>query len=407
MDALLQSIRTMLKRDRAPDLLIRSFCSQVKRVRDGQSASIPVAALEPLDHITALADLHAAEAAGRRALPHTLLIKLNGGLGTSMGLDRAKSLLPVKDGLTFLDLICRQVLHLRREHHATLPLLFMNSFSTADDTAAVLHRYPELARGQDGIPPGFLQNRVPRLRADTLVPAQWPGQPAKTWCPPGHGDLYVALATSGLLDQLLHRGFRYAFISNADNLGAVLNLSLLGHLADQNLPFIMEVTRRTPADRKGGHLAKAIGGPLLLREIAQCPQDELDDFQNIQRHRYFNTNNLWLDLAALQDILHRTREPPPLPVICNLKKLDPQGPEILQLETAMGAAIQAFPGAQAIDVPRTRFSPVKTTDDLLGLMSDAFTLTPDHRIVLNPQRPDLTPPPPRFHPRHLKTIYAF
>jgi len=61
------------------------------------------------------------------------------------------------------------------------------------------------------------------------------------------------------------------------------------------------VTRRTAADRKGGHLARRTAdGRLLLREVAQCPDADLESFQDISRHKYFNTNSLWLRLDALK-----------------------------------------------------------------------------------------------------------
>jgi UTP--glucose-1-phosphate uridylyltransferase len=65
-------------------------------------------------------------------------------------------------------------------------------------------------------------------------------------------------------------------------------------------------------------------------------------------------------------------------VIVNRKTVDATDsstPEVFQLETAMGAAISVFEGAQAIEVSRRRFAPVKTTNDLLVLRSDFYVLT--------------------------------
>src|SRR3712207_377490 len=110
---------------------------------------VPEDRIDPLD-MEALADVEVSEDAGSRALGATVVIKLNGGLGTSMGMDRAKSLLPVRSGEgdeaapTFLDVIARQVLSLRRRHGARLPLMFMNSFRTREDTLAALAAYPDL-----------------------------------------------------------------------------------------------------------------------------------------------------------------------------------------------------------------------------------------------------------------------
>ena len=52
----------------------------------------------------------------------------------------------------------------------------------------------------------------------------------------------------------------------------------------------------------------------------------------------------------------------------------------------MGAAISVFTGARAVLVPRSRFAPVKTTNDLLGLWSDAYALTEDMHVTLAPER---------------------
>ena len=225
------------------------------------------------------------------------MLRLNGGLGTSMGLTRAKSLLEAKDGLSFLDIIARQVLALRAAHDARLPLVLMDSFSTRDDSLAAL---AGIAGLDVGLPLDFLQNKEPKLLVDELTPASWPDEPALEWCPPGHGDLYTALVTSGMLEALLERGFEYAFMANSDNLGAVLDPRVLAWMRAEGVPFAMEVTDRTEADRKGGHIARRrADGRLVLRETAQTPKEDLAALQDIGRHRYVNTNNLWIDLRAL------------------------------------------------------------------------------------------------------------
>jgi UTP--glucose-1-phosphate uridylyltransferase len=381
-----------------PEPAITAFLRAYGRLREGESGLIPESAIEP---VTALPDAErlppALAAIGREALARTVIIKLNGGLGTSMGLDRAKALLTVKNGLSFLDIIARQALN------GPAPLVLMNSFRTRADSLAVLARYPQLERG---LPLDFLQHKVPKIWVADLMPASWPAAPDLAWCPPGHGDLYTALVTSGLLAQLLERGFTYAFVANADNLGAVLDLTLLGYFVQRRLPFLMEVADRTPADRKGGHLARRRGEGLILREAAQCPPEDEAAFQDITRHRYFNTNNLWFDLRALAAVVNTLD----LPLIRNRKPIDPRDPSspaVYQLETAMGAAIGVFPGAEAIRVPRHRFAPVKTTNDLLAVRSDAYILTDDYRILLNPQRPWPTPPVIELDPRYYGTIDAF
>ena len=317
-------------------------------------------------------------AAGRAALAHTVVIKLNGGMGTSMGMDGPKSLLPVKDGLTFLDIIVRQILYLRQSTGVALPLVLMNSFVTHAATMAALEQYDDLTQP---LPLAFVQSENPKIDKATLQPATWPDDPSKEWCPPGHGDIYASLVTSGMLAKLLDLGYEYAFVSNADNLGAVLDPAILGYFAQHNLPFLMEVADRTPADRKGGHLAQRPDGQLILRELSQCPPDEIDLFQDIERYRYFNTNNLWLHLPSLQKLLDEHDNLLDLPLIRNEKPVDPTqpaSPRVYQLETAMGSALALFKGAQAMRVPRTRFIPVKKCNDLLLLWSDAYELSDEY-----------------------------
>ena len=324
----------------------------------------------------------------RELLRQTVIVKLNGGLGTGMGLEKAKSLLTVRDGLTFLDLIARQILHLRAEAGGgNAPrFLVMNSFSTSEDTLGFLEKYPALGGAGEL---ELMQNKVPKLLVDGLTPLAWPADPEMEWCPPGHGDIYASLAGSGWLDRLLAEGIIHAFVSNSDNLGATLDPRLLGWFAQSGAPFVMEVTARTEADKKGGHLAqRRSDGRLILRESAQCPKADEAAFQDIARHRYFNTNNLWIRLDRLKEALDANDGLIPLPMIRNEKTADPRdgkSPKVYQLETAMGAAIESFAGAAAIAVGRERFAPVKTTSDLLIIRSDACVLTPDHRLELAPE----------------------
>ena len=379
-DMIARSHRDKMHAAGMPEIAIRSFLRMLEVVRGGGNTLMPESTLEPaqaIPHAEGLADF---EPLGREALARTVVVKLNGGLGTSMGLSGPKSLLPVRGALSFLDLTARQVLWLRAELGVSLPLLLMNSFRTRAPSLEALARYPDLA---GDLPLDFLQHRVPRIELETHAPVEWPAAPELEWCPPGHGDLYAALASSGSLDALRAHGVRYAFVSNADNLGGVIDPSILGWFAARELPFAMEVAERTASDKKGGHLARR-DGRLVLRETAQCPEDDVAAFQDVERHRYFNTNNLWLDLDALAERLEASPDGLPLPVIRNEKTIEPgveSGPRCIQLETAMGAAIECFEGAEAICVSRDRFVPVKTTNDLLGLWSDVFQVTEDARVV--------------------------
>jgi UTP--glucose-1-phosphate uridylyltransferase len=263
----------------------------------------------------------------------------------------------------------------------------MNSFSTSSDTVVALASYPELGDPREL---ELMQNKVPKIDVKSLAAADWPQNPSLEWCPPGHGDIYPSLLGSGLLERLWNEDIRYLFVSNSDNLGATLDLRLLEFFASSGAPFLMEVTARTSADRKGGHLARRNADQrLLLRESAQCPEEDLQAFQDIERHRYFNTNNLWIRLDALRAELDRGVGLLPLPLIRNEKTIDPRDkstPKVFQLETAMGAAIECFDGARAIKVRRNRFSPVKTTADLFAVRSDAFELDPEFRLELRPER---------------------
>jgi UTP--glucose-1-phosphate uridylyltransferase len=374
-----------------PEIAIRTFRHYYELLRQGGHGKIGEAEIEPVVDVTDASTLARYEDAGREALAKAVVVKLNGGLGTSMGMTKAKSLLQAKDGLSFLDVIVRQTLHLRRTFGVRLPLVLMNSFRTREDGRRVLAQYPDLATD---VPDDFIQHKVPRILRTDLTPVEWPDAPDHEWCPPGHGDIYAALETSGLLDTLLARGFEYLFVSNSDNLGAVLDRSILGYVATERVPFLMEVIDRSEADRKGGHLARRKDGGLVLREIAQCPDDALDAFQDIERHRYFNANNLWVNLRVLKDVLVRTEGVLGLPMITNEKPVDPENgasPAVIQLETAMGAAIAVFAGARAVRVPRARFVPVKTTGDLLVLWSDVYQLTDDYRIAQAPARREPAP----------------
>src|SRR3954453_6019042 len=369
------------------DLAIRNFEHYYRLLEEGDAGVLPEAKIEPVEDVPDADDLPEGGGAARDALDRTLVLKLNGGLGTSMGMTRAKSLLEAKDGLSFLDVIARQAMQVRERTGARLPLVLMNSFYTRDDSLEALERYPDL---KADVPLDFVQGKVPKLTEDGLEPIEWPDDPDLEWAPPGPGDLYPSLMTSGILGELLGHGYEYAFVSNADNLGATLDERILGWFAPEELPFLMEVADRTEADRKGGHLARrADGGGLVLREIAQTPNEGEGSFQDVSRHRYFNTNTLWVNLRALGSLMDERDGVLGLPMIVNRKTVDPgdsSSPAVIQLETAMGAAIDVFDGAAAVRVPRSRFAPVKTTNDLLVVRSDAYVLTDDARVVVSPER---------------------
>ncbi len=388
MDIKNKITETMLD-ENLPQLCIDVFLSQYNKMIAGEESVIREDQVKPVFEVVDLESLPDHSAEGEAVLNQAVMLKLNGGLGTGMGLEKAKSLLKAKDGLSFLEIIVKQVLSQRKSFKSDLPLVFMNSFSTEADTQTVLDKFPELLQGQKGIPFTFVQNKVPKILIDNKQPAQWPNDPSKTWCPPGHGDIYTVLQTSGVLDQLLEQGIKYAFISNSDNLGANLNLSVLGYFAEQEASFMMEVADRTAADRKGGHLAESVEGGLLLRESAQCHEDDIESFQDITQYKYFNTNNLWIRLDRLKDLLDKKNGIVDLPLIQNKKTIDPRdasSPRVIQMETAMGSAIASFKDSIAIRIPKARFIPIKTTNELLGLWSNAFILDDESLVTINPSR---------------------
>jgi len=396
MNQLNQFVKLMRANGIGEDV-IRTFSAYYKKLADGEKGYIPSGSIHPptvenmVDYDT-ITDLRA-----QSQLKHTVVIKLNGGLGTSMGLSKAKSLLPVKGNMNFLDIITRQVLSLRASSGYDVQLLFMNSYNTEDDTIEYLKKYPDLSR-QD-LPISFVQNKFPRVRQDDLAPFE-SADKDKMWNPPGHGDIYTALAGSGLLDKLIDRGYRYAFVSNSDNLGATVDTCIPAYMEKHRVHFLMEVCHRTDVDRKGGHLAEDEHGHLLLREVAQTKAEDMDQFQDVQYYKYFNTNNLWIDLKALQWNMISGDGMFLLPLIINPKNVD--GVPVYQLETAMGAAISIFANSRALVVPRTRFAPVKKNTDLVAIWSDIYELNDQYQIVL--KRGIQAPPEIELDPRFYNNI---
>ena len=268
----------------------------------------------------------------------------------------------------------------------------MNSFSTRDDSLAALARARRSSTSD--VPPDFVQNKEPKLLVDDLMPVEWPRRPGARVVParprrPLHGAADLGHARR----RCSSAATATRSSSNSDNLGAVLEPRILAWIAREEIPFVMEVTDRTEADRKGGHIARRReDGRLVLRETAQTPEEDLDALQDISRHRYVNTNNLWVDLRAL-DAAHararrRARAADDPSTAKTVDPSDKSSPAVFQLETAMGAAIGVFEGARALRVPRTRFAPVKTTDDLLALRSDAYVL--DRRRARRARRASAT-----------------
>jgi UTP--glucose-1-phosphate uridylyltransferase len=360
-------------------LVIDTFAYYYNQVVTGETGLVYDQEIQPVEphEIEDFNNLSKYAAAGRHAFDQAVRIVLNGGLGTTMGLTGPKSLIDAKNGKSFLEIIIKQA------ENSRVQLALMNSFNTHDATLAALSKLKP-----SRTPLQFIQHKFPKIRQQDLSPATWHENLELEWNPPGHGDVFTALKTSGMLQRLLESGIQYAFIHNLDNLGARMETSLLGYLAEHQFPFMMEVAEKTPADIKGGHLARHSNGRLILREAAQCPQDEIAAFQDITRYRFFNTNSIWINLNSL-DTLFKDDHTIHLPMILNPKNVDPRNensPPVFQIETAMGAAISLFDGTTAVKVPRNRFFPVKSCNDLLALRSDCYVLEENENLKINPQR---------------------
>lgn len=186
-------------------------------------------------------------------LDKLVVIKLNGGLGTSMGCTGPKSMISVRSGLNFLDLTVQQIEHLNKTYETNVPLVLMNSFNTEEDTKKILRKYNNC---QVDIKM-FNQHRFPRINKETLLPVATkdPYTPKDGWYPPGHGDFYGALYDSGLIEEFKKQGKEIIFLSNIDNLGATVDMNILAHMStNPDNEYCMEVTDKTRADVKGGTL---------------------------------------------------------------------------------------------------------------------------------------------------------
>jgi len=378
------------------DEVITAFSYYFQKLEAGETGKLSEKEIKPPSEANII-NYKDIENIKREPLDKLAVIKLNGGLGTSMGLTKAKTLLPVKGELTFLDIIANQILTLRESTNCAIPLLFMHSFNTQQDSLSYLEKYNDLKVGN--LPLDFLQNKFPKVKQDDLTPLL-NSDDNKNWNPPGHGEIYMVLGKSGVLDQLLESGIEYAFLSNSDNLGAVVNEAIYSYFANENIPFMMEVCTRTEMDKKGGHLAEFKNDGLLLRETAQCPAEEKEIFEDVHTYKYFNTNNLWVNLKALKVELEKHNGFLPLSLIVNPKEVE--GEKVYQLESAMGAAISVFEGSKAMIVNRDRFAPVKKTNDLLAIWSDAYTLTDEYKLILAEGRTNS--PHLELDERYFKTI---
>eukprot|EP01101_Sappina_pedata_P009179 TRINITY_DN5274_c0_g1_i1.p1 TRINITY_DN5274_c0_g1~~TRINITY_DN5274_c0_g1_i1.p1 ORF type:complete len:501 (+),score=227.13 TRINITY_DN5274_c0_g1_i1:40-1503(+) len=314
------------------------------------------------------------------------VIKLNGGLGTTMGCTGPKSIIEVTKNQTFLDLTVKQIEKLNKDFGTKVPLILMNSFNTHDESLKIVSKYKHQEIFM------FNQSCYPRIYKDSLLPVPSNFNDEKSsWYPPGHGDIYEAFYNSGLMTTLAERGIEYAFISNIDNLGATVDFNILNHMVSAECEFIMEVTDKTRSDVKGGTLIDYEGKAHLL-EIAQVAPENVDEFKSIKKFKIFNTNNLWVNIPAIKRLVE-ANEMRDMDVIINNKSVN--GKAMIQLERASGAAIQFFKGSIGVNVSRSRFLPVKSTSDLFMLQSNLYTLA-DGSMVMNPKRTATFPTVPHI-----------
>jgi len=313
------------------------------------------------------------EEVGRTHIHQCAIVKLNGGRSTTMGGLVPKCMVTAKDGKSFLDIVMGQVMAANDRYNIEMPLVLMNSFFTDHVTEKIVGGTPLIIMN-------FIQNEYPRIKKHSLLPLDTGTD--DDWCPAGHGDFFASIDGSGMLDNLLELGLRYVFISNIDNLSAEISPVILGRMIEGKHDFLMEVTRKTLDDVKGGAPVFA-NGRLSLLEIAQVPDEHHKDFQDIGTFPYFNTNNLWVDLQALKEKIQQGEIR--LPIILNHKKC--AGFEVVQIETAMGAALQCFDRPGLIEVSRDRFAPVKKLSDLFLLQSDVYSLNSNFQLSLNRARP--------------------
>ncbi|PID27725.1 MAG: UTP--glucose-1-phosphate uridylyltransferase [Candidatus Cloacimonadota bacterium] len=378
MEKKIKKFTDIMRKENLQESVIDTFCAYYKKLSSGETGKIDRTMIDSPDEKDLLHYKNLKEE-NPALLQKLAIIKLNGGLGTGMGLNKAKSLLTVKDGLSFLDIIINQIISLRKKYNNNVPLIFMNSYNTGKDTLEKMNTYSDIFTQE--FPFDFLQHKFPRIEKSELVPTEFENK-NENWNPPGHGDIYLAMHNSGIIDKLINSGISYIFISNSDNLGAEADPKILTAFAENEYPFMMEVCTRTENDKKGGHLAKLKNGGFVLRETAQCPDEEVKEFQSTEIYKYFNTNNLWVNLHALKKNIEKTGRFD-LSVIFNPKKVN--GIEVIQLESAMGSAISVFRNSKAMLVPRSRFVPVKTSNELFLIRSDVFMLDEMYRLKKNPE----------------------
>lgn len=379
-----EQITKKMKAEGLSDAFISDFLSKVDLVRKGETGIVKweqVGDLDPEQDEILLDEIQKKYPLQKDLLSKLVVIKLNGGLGTSMGLEKAKSLIPIKGEFSFLAVMAKQIEYIRSKYQIDVPLLLMDSYNTQKDAQEELKKYGFT----QSLRSSFLQHKVPRLAAKTFLPIQTKS-PKDEWCPPGHGDIYFTMVEEGILDDLLQKGYEIAFLSNGDNLGATVDPHIVSFMLKEGIHFAMEMTPKTLADKKGGAIyRKTIDGKFQkfeLLETAQVPKENEHEFSGLGKFRTFSTNNLWINLRALKERFSKGDFS--LSLIVNPKQVE--GQDVLQLETAMGSAVGNFSKFKGIIIPRDRFAPVKKTEDYLIRRSDAYVLNEDFSLTMAKER---------------------
>lgn len=303
--------------------------------------------------------------ASKNLLNKLAVLKLNGGLGTTMGLSGPKSAIKIKNNMNFIDMVVKQLKSINRKYNASVPLILMNSFNTDERTEKMVSKYSDVDIQT------FNQAQYVKINEENLLPMNLAFEKSKdskkAFYPPGHGDLLTSINTSGILDKLLEQGVEYLFISNIDNLAATVDINILKFITENKIDFCMEVTKKTRTDIKGGTLID-YEDTMKLMEIAMVPKNKKNEFTSVKKFKIFNTNNLWINIKELKNIL--SKGDLNLDIITNSKVV--KGEHIIQLETAVGSAVKCFNSTAGIVVPRSRFTPIKTCSDLFLCSSNLY-----------------------------------
>ena len=325
----------------------------------------------------------------KEILDKLVVVKLNGGLYNVMGCTGPRCVITVRNEFTFLDMHVQQVEKLNNKYGCEIPIVLMNSFNNHEETQKVFRKYTHV-----NVPLYcFKQSQYPQIFKESFrtVPRSMSEEDKESWYPPGHGDFYQSFYNSGLLQKFIDDGKEYLFVSNIDNLGATIDLSILNYLlsqsCEQRSEFVMEVTDKTKADVIGGTLIK-YKEKLRLLEISQVPKDYVEDFKAVSKFRIFNTNNLWVQLPAIKNLVESHMLC--MEIITNNTQIN-NGDKIIELSTAIGAAVKCFNHSIGVNVPRSRFLPVKTCSDLLLVMSNLYNMS-NGTLLMSSQRQFSTTP---------------